>query len=105
MPVVRNYNQPPPLLREQLIARLADELAAPGGPGGEPLVFENPIPGADKFFAIVVWSEWRSVPWGQRSPIIRDAYRRHDELHPEAPRAPQLALSTGMSRSWPSPPG
>lgn len=97
MPVIRPSVLLPADQRQHLVEQLADELAVEGEAGREPLVFENPIQKTDQFFAIVVWSAWKDVPWSLRSPMVADAYRRYDEKHPDAPRAARLAISSGLT--------
>ncbi|MBN9122792.1 MAG: hypothetical protein J0I06_27240 [Planctomycetes bacterium] len=100
MPVIRTSEALPPLFRNQLVEQLALELEADPAQhaGREPVVYESPIPPTDRFFAVVVWSAWEDIPWGQRTSLILDAYRRADTDHPErTPRAPLLATANGLT--------
>lgn len=96
MPVLPNRPVTPPLGYDPLIATLAEELNHEGQVG-EPLIFENPVQAQGRFFAIVVWSAWRSVPVRQRASLILEAYRRYDQAHPDHPKAPHLTMATGMT--------
>ncbi|HTU22704.1 MAG TPA: hypothetical protein VMG10_31985 [Gemmataceae bacterium] len=96
MPVLPNQPVTPPAGYDPLIATLAEELEREGQVG-EPLIFENPVQAQGRFFAVVVWSAWRAVPVRQRAAIILEAYRRYDQAHPDHPKAPQLAMATGMT--------
>jgi len=101
MPVIRSA-PPPAHARDELVRRLADELAAAPGanPNGEPLIFENPLPPTDRLFVVVVWSAWEQVLWGERPRVIADAYRECDATHPDQPpRTPSLAIPTGLTWS------
>jgi len=96
MPVVPQQPAPPLAERDRLVERLAQELSREGEMG-EPLIFENPIQDTKKFFAIVVWSEWRFVPVRQRASLILAAYQKYDEGHPDNPKGPHLAMASGMT--------
>ncbi|MGH7169958.1 MAG: hypothetical protein ACRELG_06755 [Gemmataceae bacterium] len=82
--------------QDQLVDKLARELACEGEVG-EPLIFENSIGKSHKFFAVVVWSVWRSIPVRQRASLILEAYRRYDQSHPDHAKAANLAMPTGMT--------
>jgi hypothetical protein len=100
MPVIRIDEVLPAQFHNQLVARLAIELNArsEAHARGEPLVVENPIRPTDRFFAVVVWSDWEDVPWGARTNLILDAYRKADlERTDAAPRAPFLATANGLT--------
>jgi hypothetical protein len=95
MPVVPQQPVPPIAERERLVAKLAQELSRVGE-GGEPLIFENYFD-TKKFFAIVVWSEWRFVPVRQRVNIILAAYQKFDEGHPDNAKGPDVAMASGLT--------
>lgn len=89
-----------PKFRNELVARLALELNADAAThrNYEPVIFENPIPPTDRFFAVVIWSEWQDIPWGQRTGLILDAYRAADAQRPESTaRANLLATASGLT--------
>ena len=94
MPVIRTALFPSAEVREQLIARLAAELAAdtPGTSNGEPLAVETPLGQSGRLYVVVVWSEWDRVPWGERRTLIAAAYQR---ASPE--RLAMLATVTGIT--------
>jgi hypothetical protein len=100
MPVVRSPRNEFGVERERLIDKLAQELSKDpvDEPKGDPLIFENLIQPTDRFFVIVIWSEWEGVVWGERSGIILEAYRRHDAAHSDQPpKAPRITTSVGMT--------
>lgn len=100
MPVIRTSETVAPQFRNELVARLALELNADASThrNQEPVIFENPIPPTDRFFAVVIWSAWQDIPWGQRTSLILDAYRAADGQQPQRPaRAPLLATASGLT--------
>ncbi|HTU93693.1 MAG TPA: hypothetical protein VMF69_26675 [Gemmataceae bacterium] len=96
MPVVPQQPVPPVAERERLVEKIARELSREGEQG-EPLIFENSIQDTKKFFAIVVWSEWRFIPTRQRASIILEAYQKYDEEHRDDPKGPHLAMASGLT--------
>jgi hypothetical protein len=78
MPVIRATGRGEPLanLRTQLSEALVKELMGETTPKG-PLIFEIPTARSDEIDVVVVWEAWRSLSPGERTDIIRNAYKQY----------------------------
>ncbi len=66
-----------PRKRSKLVSQLAAEMnGKPLTGSGQPVIYEETIPGTETFHVVVVWNEWEGVPAAERGDMILEAYRQ-----------------------------
>ena len=90
MPVIRGRPREtkiPDAQRNDLLRRLVDERKGQSTTGG-PSIFEIPLDQSDMLDVMVIWNDWHGVRSEDRTELIKEAYRDHQE---------GLALALGVT--------
>jgi len=90
MPVIRGRPKETKIADDQrndLLRRLFDERKGQSTTGG-PSIFEIPLDQSDMLDVMVVWNDWHGVRSEDRTELIKEAYRDHQE---------ELALALGVT--------